>query len=215
MHRSVHVTARQRVLIHGATGGVGTALLQLGQIAELEIYGTCSARAAQVVSGLGCTPINYQDQDFIQEIRRITKEGVDAVFDPIGGSHRWESRKALRGGGSVVGYGLTTSLRGEALKSSRPGRRQRYRGTAIFGLYILGGWLLPGRKRVVPYSIQTLKRLKHLWFREDLLSLLDLLKEEKLKPLVAHRFPLASARQAHEMLAMGGVLGKVVLVPNA
>ncbi len=81
-------------------------------------------------------------------------------------------------------------------------------------LYIVGGWLLPGRKRVVPYSIQTLKKLKPLWFREDLISLLDLLKEEKLKPLLAQRFPLANARQAHEMLATGGVLGKVVLVPD-
>jgi NADPH2:quinone reductase len=96
----------------------------------------------------------------VKEIHRLTSDGVDVVFDPIGGAHLWHSRKALRPGGRVVGYGLRSSLRGEGLASGRPGRRQRFRGTAIFGLYIAGGWLLPGRKRVVPYSIQTLKRLK-------------------------------------------------------
>jgi len=212
MYRSVHVKPGQRALIHGASGGVGSALLQLGRLAQLEMYGTCSARAAQAVSDLGCVPIDYKMQDFVQEIHRLTRNGVDVVFDPIGGAHLWESRKALRRGGSVVGYGLTTSLRGEDLKSTRPGRRQRYRGTPKFALYIVGGWLLPGRKRVVPYSIQTLKRLKPAWFREDLIVLLDLLRQQKLKPLVAHRFSFADARQAHEMLVGGGVIGKIVLV---
>src|SRR5262249_13332726 len=136
MHRSVHVKPGQRVLIHGVAGGVGSALLQLGLVAELEIYGTCSAQTAQAVSALGCTPIDYKHQDFVQEIHRLTKDGVDVVFDPIGGAHLWQSRKVLRRGGSVVGYGLTTSLRGEALTSSRPGGRQRFRGTTIFALYI-------------------------------------------------------------------------------
>src|SRR3954454_18689614 len=124
MHRSVHVKPGQRVLIHGAAGGVGSALLQLGRVAKLEMYGTCSPRAATAVSELGCTPIDYQDRDFVEEIHRLTNDGVDVVFDPIGGAHLWQSRRALRRGGSVVGYGLTTSLRGEALMSNRPGRRQ-------------------------------------------------------------------------------------------
>jgi NADPH2:quinone reductase len=111
-----------------------------------------------------------------------------------------------------VGYGLITSIRGEGLTSGRPGRRQRFRGTAAFGLYIAGGWLLPGRKRVVPYSIQTLKRMKPEQFRQDLAALFDLLRQEKIKPLVAQRFPLAQARQAQELLAKGGVTGKIVLV---
>jgi NADPH2:quinone reductase len=81
-------------------------------------------------------------------------------------------------------------------------------------LYIAAGWLLPGRKRVVPYSIQSLKRLKPGWFREDLITLLDLLRQQKIKPLIAMRFPLAEARHAHEMLGKGGVTGKIVLVLN-
>lgn len=85
----------------------------------------------------------------------------------------------------------------------------------MFALCIAGGWLLPGRKRVVPYSIQTLKRLKPAWFRQDLLALLDLLEQQKLKPLIAQRFSLAEARAAQELLGKGGVTGKIVLEPGS
>jgi len=214
IHRSAKIKSGQRVLIHGASGGVGTALLQLGRLAGLEMYGTCSLRGAAVVSDLGGIPIDYQHQEFVKEIYRLTSDGVDAVFDPIGGAHLWRSRQALRPGGRVVGYGLIRSLRGEGLASSRPGRRQRFRGTAIFALSIAGSWLLPGRKRVVPYSIQTLKRLRPALFRQDLTDLFVLLQQRKIKPLIAQRLPLAQARQAHELLGKGGVIGKIVLVCN-
>jgi NADPH:quinone reductase-like Zn-dependent oxidoreductase len=212
MHRSASVKSGQRVLIHGASGGVGTALLQLGRVAGLEMYGTCSSRAASSVTDLGGISIDYKSQDFVKEVHRLTGDGVDVVFDHIGGPHLWQSRQALRRGGRVVGYGLITSIRGEGLSSGRPGRRQRYRGTAAFVSYIIGGWLLPGRKRVVPYSIQTLKRLKPAQFRQDLISLFELLQQNRIKPIVAHRFPLAEARHAHELLGQGGVIGKIVLV---
>jgi len=214
LHGSARIKPGQRVLIHGAAGGVGSALLQLGRLAELEMYGTCSSRGASAVSDLGGTPIDYRQLDFVSEIHRLTGDGVDGVFDPIAGAHMWESRKALRPGGTVVGYGLTSSLRGEGLASGRPGRRQRFRGTATFGLHIAGGWLLPGRKRVVPYSIQWLKRLRPARFRQDLTSLLDLLQQQKIKPLIAQRFPLAEARRAQQLLEEGGVTGKIVLVRN-
>ena len=214
LHRSAKVRPGQRVFFHGAAGGVGTALLQLGRLAGLEMYGTCSSRSAPAVSDLGGTPIDYQHQDFVKEIHRLTGEGVDVVFDSIGGTHIWRSRKALRPGGRVVTYGLTSSLRGGRLASGRPGRRHRFRAIAIFGLYIAGGWLLPGRKRVVPYSIQWLRRLRPALFRQDLIALFDLLRQQKIKPLIAQRFPLSDARQAHELLGKGGVTGKIVLVRN-
>ena len=85
----------------------------------------------------------------------------------------------------MVGYSNTASLRGEGLDSDRTDRRNRLHGIPIYALYIAGGWLLPGRKRIVPYSIQT---------------------------LIAQRFPLAGARRAQEQLGKGGVIGKIVLV---
>jgi NADPH2:quinone reductase len=212
LHRSAKVRPGQRVLIHGAAGGVGSALLQLGRLAGLKMYGTCSSRGASAVSELGGIPIDYRDQDFVEEIHRLTNDGVDVVFDPIGGAHTWHSREALRPGGRVVAYGNTTSLRGEGLASGRSGRRNRLHGIPIYALYIAGSWLLPGRKRVVPYSIQTLKRLRPALFRQDLITLLDLLHQQKIKPLIAQRFPIAEARQAQELLGKGGVTGKIVLV---
>jgi NADPH2:quinone reductase len=81
-------------------------------------------------------------------------------------------------------------------------------------VYIAGGWLLPGRKRVLPYSIQWLKRLRAAWFRQDLIALFDLLEQRRIKPLIARRFPLIEARHVQELLGNGGVTGKIVLVCN-
>lgn len=215
MHRCARVEAGQTALIHGAAGGVGSALLQLGRLAELRMYGTCSARSASAVAGMGATPIDYRDQDFVEEIHRLTDGGVDVVFDPIAGPHLWRSRRALRRGGRVVGYGLTPSLRGAGLASTRSGRRRRFREVPLFALYIVGGWILPGRRRVIPYSIQTLKRLKPNQFRRDLTTLFSLLQQGRIEPLVARRLPLTEARRAHELLEGGGVTGKIVLEPAA
>jgi NADPH2:quinone reductase len=214
LHRSAKVRPGQRVLIHGAAGGVGSALLQLGRLAELEMYGTCSSRGAPAVSDLGGIPIDYRQLDFVKEIHRLTREGVDVVFDGIGGTNIWRSRAALHPGGTVVAYGITSSLQGGRLASGRPGRRRRLSGIWIFGLYIAVSFILPGRRRVVPYSIQWLKRLRPALFRQDLIALFDLLQQKKIKPLIAQRFPLAKARDAHELLGKGGVTGKIVLVCN-
>jgi NADPH2:quinone reductase len=158
---------------------------------------------------------DYQRQDFVKEIHRLAGDGVDVAFDSLGGAHIWRSRQALRPGGKVVAYGLTASLHGGRLASGHPGSRHRFRAIAIFGLYIAGGWILPGRKRVVPYSIQWLKRVRPALFRQDLVALLDLLQQKKIKPLIAQRLPLTEARHAHELLGEGGVVGKIVLVRNA
>ena len=212
LHRSAKVRAGQRVLIHGASGGVGTALLQLGRLAGLEMYGTCSSRGAAAVRDMGCIPIDYQHQDFVEEIHRLTSDGVDVVFDGLGGRQIWRSRSALRRGGKVVAYGLTASLEGGRLAAGRSGgRRNRAGPIAIFVLYTLAGWILPGRRRVVPYSIQWLERVRPALFRQDLTALFELLRERKIRPLIAGRFPLAQARKAQEVLGKGGVIGKIVL----
>ncbi len=214
LDRSAKVEPGQRVLIHGASGGVGTALLQLGRLAGVEMYGTCSAQTAEVVKELGATPIDYRNSDFVHEIHRLTGDGVDAVFDGIGGDNLWRSRDALRQGGRVVVYGFQAKLHGGRVASGTPGGRHPIRESAILGWYILRSRLLPGRKSMVPYSIQWLMRLRPAMFRHDLLALFELLQQKKIKPLIAHRLPLCQARDAHELLGRGGVIGKIVLMPN-
>ena len=101
LHRSAKARAGQRMLIHGASGGVGSAMLQLAKLDGVEMYGTCSPQGAAVVRELGAVPIDYKSANFVKEIRNFTGDGVDAVFDGLGGDNLWRSRDALREGGPL------------------------------------------------------------------------------------------------------------------
>jgi NADPH:quinone reductase-like Zn-dependent oxidoreductase len=213
LHRSAKARPGQRMLIHGASGGVGSAMLQLAKLVRVEMYGTCSVQGAAVVRELGGIPIDYKNANFVKEVYRLTGDGLDVVFDGIGGDNLWRSRDALREGGRVVTYGFQSKMRGGRMASGSEGRHP-IRESAELGWFILRNWFKPGRKSMKPYSIQWLMRLKPAWFRHDLLTLLDLLKQGKIKPLIAQRLTLEEARRAHEMRGEGGVLGKIVLLPN-
>jgi NADPH2:quinone reductase len=214
LHRSAKARHGQCMLIHGASGGVGSAMLQLAKLAGVQMYGTCSAQGAAAVREMAGIPIDYKNADFVKEVRRLTGNGVDAVFDGIGGENLWRSRDALRNGGRVVTYGFQSKMRGGRMVSGPPGRHP-YREPVELGRFIVRNWFKPGRKSMAPYSIQWLMRLRPALFRQDLLTLLDLLRDGRIKPLIATRLPLEQARRAHEMLGEGGVLGKIVLLPNA
>jgi NADPH2:quinone reductase len=210
MHRTARVRAGDRVLIHSAGGPVGTALLQLGGLSRLEMYGTASIRKHDLVSSLGATPIDYKAFDFVEEIRRLAEDGVDIVFDGIGGKHILRSYKALRRGGVVVAFGHVTSLiHGGQLTG---GRRSRLRGLPTVAGQIIRSRLIPDGKKVVPYSIQTLKRCHSDWYREDMASLFDLLSQGKLTPIIAKRLGLDEAAKAHELLSDGSLTGRIMLV---
>jgi NADPH:quinone reductase-like Zn-dependent oxidoreductase len=198
LHRVANVHSGERVLIHGAAGGVGTALLQLGKLAGLEMYGTASKYNHELVSTLGATPIDYRTEDFVERIRSLTGNGVDAVFDPIGGARQlWRSYRALRKGGRLVWFGVA------AMKK---------KGLRVIPLTMLTIALL----KLIPSGKQSplFPDLgeDNTWYRETLAELLGLLAEDKIKPVVAERVPLVEAARAHELLERGGHAGKVVLV---
>ena len=110
LHRAAGVSSAERVLVHGAAGGVGTALLEPGKLAGLEMYGTASRHNHELVSALGATPIDYRTEDFVGRIRSLTGDGVDAVFDPIAGARQlWRSYRALRKGGRLVWFGVAAT----------------------------------------------------------------------------------------------------------
>lgn len=214
MRRTARVKPGQRVLIHAAAGGIGTALLQLGRLVDLEMYGTASAAKGELVSGLGATPIDYRNVDFAEEILRLTGDGVDVVFDGICSTdYLRRSFKSLRPGGKVVAYGGTSTLRGGRLASGRRHRRlRRLQYLATVGGPMAASYLLPGNKRITTYSIQWLKRFRPAWYREDLRALLELLRQGKIKPIIAERIPLDEVARAHELLGSGSVMGKIVLL---
>jgi NADPH:quinone reductase-like Zn-dependent oxidoreductase len=204
LHRCADIKSGETILIHGnAAGGVGTALLQLGKLANLKkMYGTASYKKHDIVSSLGGIPIDYKSVDLIQEIINLTSHdnegewGVDAVFDGLGGKSLKTSYEVLRSGGRLVAYGPFSPLDIENW------------------MRMFTSNLLPDKRKFILYSIQTLKRLKPDWFYEDLISLLNLLKQGKIKPIVAARMPLNQTAQAHELLASGSVKGKIVLICN-
>jgi NADPH2:quinone reductase len=94
------------------------------------------------------------------------------------------------------------------------GLRYRLRGIVWPGWYALRAFVSPGGRRILPYSIQYLKRWKPTWFREDLSALLALLREGKIKPMIAELIPLREARRGQELVGRGSVRGKLVLVCN-
>ena len=208
MHRVAKVKPGQRVLIHAAAGGVGTAQLQLGQLIGLEMYGTASPQNHALVSRYGGIPIDYRQADFVEEIAaRTGGDGVDVVFDGIGGSHNWRSYRTLRPGGVVITFGFTGTLKSGRLAN---GSRGRSRGLLPTASQIVISHLIPNRKRITLYSIQNLKRFKPEFFRQDLSTLFDLLTQGKIKPVISAQLPLDEAARGHEMLA-DGVRGKIVL----
>jgi NADPH:quinone reductase-like Zn-dependent oxidoreductase len=198
MHRTARVQSGERILVQGAAGGTGTALLELGKLSGLEMYGTASKHNHELVSTLGATPIDYRNEDFVERIQDLTGDGVDVVFDPIGGARQlWRSYRALRKGGRLVWFGVAAT------------KKDGVRVIPLTLLTVFTLKLIPDGKQV-PMTPDLSK--DNAWYRETLAELLDLLATGKIKPVVAERIPLAEASRAHELLERGGYAGKVVLV---
>jgi NADPH2:quinone reductase len=205
MHETARVQSGERILVHGAAGGVGSALLQLGKLAGLEMYGTASRYNHETVSELGATPIDYRTEDFAERIRSLTGDGVDAVFDPIGGArHVWRSYRALRKGGRLVWFGMAAT---------------KEKGIGVIPLTLatqaLLGLMPDGKKAPLMPELGTYAGKHTMWYHETLAELLDSAATGRLKPVVAARIPLSEAARAHELLERGGYAGKVVLVTGA
>jgi NADPH:quinone reductase len=230
LHRTAKVKRGESVLVHGAAGRVGTAVLELGGVAGLRMYGTCSARDFAAVERLGAVPIDYRKEDFLARVRELTGgEGVDVVLDGFGGMLSLRSFRALRRGGRLVVFGHSGTV-AHGRRSWR-GWIKWYATTAAVALW---GLLSPHR-RVLVYRIQKLREGRQIlpvsgrrparavgggprdtkWFREDFRALLELLRESTLHPVVAERLPLTEARHAHELLESSADKGKLVLVPSA
>jgi NADPH:quinone reductase-like Zn-dependent oxidoreductase len=190
----------QRVLVHGAAGAVGQALLVLGRLAGLELWGTARGDHAALVRELGATPIDYQREDFT----RALSGGFDVVFDGIGEDGYRRSLTALKRGGLLCVYGYTAGVQAE--------RRMLTILMWIARLYV-SRWL-PGGKRARLYSINAMRARHPAWFREDLERLFGLLASGAIRPRVAERISFEEVAEAHRRLEAGGLEGKLVLCPD-
>ena len=207
LHRVARVKSGETVLVHGAAGRVGTAVLELGALAGLRLYGTASARDRAAVEQLGAVAIDYRNDDFLVRLRGLPGKGVDVVLDGLGGATSVRSFRALRPGGRLAVFGYSS-----ALTQGRRSRRAWIKWNAQTGSVFLRGLLSP-RRRVRGYRIDKLRNRHPEWFREDFLALLELLRRGVIHPVVSQRLPLTEVRQAHELLESSAATGKLVLVP--
>ncbi len=196
IHRVGKAKAGQTALVTGAAGGVGTAVIQLLRLAGVQVYGAASANKHDAVRALGAIPIDYRAGPLDELVRALEPNGVDLVFDGIGGSTISACIGALRPRGHLIAYGFMAVSGALA--------------TLLMFLNIFIGSRLRGRSGSF-YGITALYRKNRVPFLEDLPKIFALLAQKKIDPLVAKTFPLLEARAALMCLAEGKIAGKIVL----
>jgi len=206
LHRVAKVRSGGTVLVHGANGGVGSTLVQLAGHAGIRVIGTASPRHHDTVRALGAIPVDYR-ADVPAQVRALAPNGVDAVFDHVGGPGIVDSFRLLAKGGTLVSYG-SASTRDDGGSKQLP----------VLKLVARLLWWnhSPTGRNAHFFNIWAGKR-KAAAFRaklaEDLGQVLALLADGSLTAQVAARFPLTEAAAAVALAESGTVTGKVVLVP--
>jgi NADPH2:quinone reductase len=180
-----------RVLIHAVAGGVGTAAVQIGHLLGVDMYGTSSSEEKlSRVKPLGLQhAINYKQHDYEETVKNLTHgEGVDAVFEMLGGEHTAKSTRCLRDFGRVIQYGTATG------KPPQLDLRAMYAKSAS----VQGLWLtyLSQKREIMDPAWQQLSA----WIAQG-----------KLTPQIGHVFSLDKAAEAYKLLQQGQNYGKVVL----
>jgi NADPH:quinone reductase-like Zn-dependent oxidoreductase len=200
LHRIAKVHRGETVVVHGAAGGVGTALLQLARDAGLRVIGTAKAHDLALVESLGAIGIDYTTGDVVVQVH--SRMGpVDVVLDPIGGDHILLSRRLLAPGGRLIAYGFSGP--GAASPEAVATLRERLAAwsSAEHGIH------------AELYSLGQINRRTPSLIRDDLARVVQLLAERRIAPIIAGRLPLAQVQEAHRQLEAGGVSGKLVLLP--
>jgi NADPH2:quinone reductase len=200
LHRVAQVQRGQRVLVHGAAGAVGQALLVLGRLAGLELWGTVRGEHMALVRDLGAIPIDYKHEDFTQ----VLPGGFDVIVDGVGEDGYRRSFAALKPGGLLCAIGFSASVQAK--------RRMLPIVMDIARLYL---WrLLPDGKRARFYSVNAMRARHPTWFKEDLEELFELLAEGAIRPRIAERISFDEVVEAHRRLEAGALGGKLVLCPD-
>jgi len=207
LHRIARVRSGGTVLVHGANGGVGSTLVQLARHAGIRVLGTASRRNHDAVRALGAEPIDYRDPDLPARVRELAPDGVDAVFDHVGGPGIVDSYRLLAPGGTLVSYG-TAATKNDPGSSRLP---------VLLLIARLAWWnLLPNGHRATFFNIWAGHRRRATFrarVREDLGAVFGLLADGAITAQVAARVPLEHAADALRLAESGTVTGKVVLVP--
>jgi NADPH:quinone reductase-like Zn-dependent oxidoreductase len=202
LHRMAKVQRGETLVVHGAAGGVGTALVQLARDAGVRVIGTAKARDLPLIESLGAIGVDYTAGDVAEQVHaRVGR--VDVVLDPIGGDHLLVSRRMLESSGRLIAYGFSGP--GAATREAVATLRERLAAwsSAEHGL------------RAELYSLGEINRRSPSLIRDDLSVLVELLAQHRIAPIIAGRLPLEQVQEAHRRLEAGGVSGKLVLLMPA
>jgi NADPH2:quinone reductase len=208
LQRKAKVRFGQTILVHGANGGIGNTLVQLARHDGVRVIGTASPRHHHALREMGSEPLDYNDPYLAEQVRALAPEGVDAIFDHLGGPSFKRSFGLLGKGGTLVAYG-TAAQRDETNNVL----------LTFLGLYgRLELWsLLPNGRRALFYNFWAGKTIRAAAFRQrlaaDLTSVLSLAAQGAIIPQVAARIPISEAGRAMTLAESKTTYGKVVLVP--
>ncbi|PSM43923.1 NADPH:quinone reductase [Streptomyces dioscori] len=209
LHRVAKVRTGGTIVVLGANGGVGSTLVQLARHAGITVIGTASERHHATVRTLGATPVDYRDPHMYDRIRELAPDGVDAVFDHVGGTGLEQSWQLLRRGGALVSYGSAATKDNEG-NSQLP----------VLKLFArLAAWnSLPNGKSAQFYNFWAGKRrCRASWqqrMTEDLTQVLRLVADGSLTPQIAAKLPLSDTAAALALAETRTVAGKIVIVPE-
>lgn len=208
LHRSARIHSGQTILVHGASGGVGTILVQLARHDGIRVIGTAAPRHHEALRELGVEPIDYHDPALAQRVRELAPAGVDAVFDHLGPASFPTSFGLLAPGGTLVAYGSAARLDDD---------------NSMLAMFVgmlarLYSWnLLPNKRRANFYNFWAGHSVSLGKFRTrqhaDLTTVLQLLDQGVLTPQIAATFPLTDAVAAFELAESHTTSGKIVLLP--
>ena len=209
LFRVASVRPGERILVHMAAGGVGTAVLQLCRtMDDLVVFGTASAGKHDVLRAEGCAhPIDYHATDYAAEVRRLTRgEGVDVVLDPLGGNDWRKGLKLLRPGGTLVAFGFANLASGQR-------RRPARLASQVLGVPLLTPLQLMNQNKTVSGV-----NVGRLWgemavLREELQAVLALWDQGRIKPHIDGSYPFTEAAAAHRRILQRQNIGKILLTP--
>jgi NADPH:quinone reductase-like Zn-dependent oxidoreductase len=206
LHTKAQIKRGQTILVHGANGGVGTILTQLALYAGVRVIGTASPRHHEALRAQGVQPLDYNDINLVGSVLKLAPEGVDAVFDHLGGPSFARSFGLLAKGGVLVCYAIASALNDT----------DNVLIPFLKVLVQLAWWnILPNGRKAYFYNIWAGKGGETFQgqLRETFEQLTTLLANGALKPQIAAHFPLSQITAAMKLAESRTAYGKVVLVP--
>lgn len=208
LYRKAHVKAGQTILVHGASGGVGTVLCQIALNGGMRVIGTAAPRHHDSLRAMGVEPVDYNASDLAKRIRALAPKGVDAAFDHLGIDSARMSFSLLARGGSLISYGNAVMLNraGSMVSAFMVLLSQLTLWNLLPNSHSASFYNFWGGNRIAPKAFRA--RL-----REDLTILFGLLASGAINPPIAARFPLTEASAAMVLAESRTVQGKVVLIP--